>query len=43
MGLEKAKAFLSTHPEMDAYFITSDSSGDYKTEFTKGFSGLFVK
>jgi FAD:protein FMN transferase len=43
MGLEKAKAFLSIHPEMDAYFICSDSSGNFKTEFTKGFSSLIVK
>jgi FAD:protein FMN transferase len=43
MGLEKAKAFLSTHPEMDAYFIYSDSLGNYQSEYTKGFSDLILK
>jgi thiamine biosynthesis lipoprotein len=43
MGLEKSKIFLKTHPEMDAYFISADSSGKFQTEYTKGFSDLIVK
>ena len=43
MGIEKAKQFLARHPEMDAYFIVADSTGKYRTEFTKGFSSIIVK
>lgn len=31
MGLEKAKTFLSNHPEMNAYLIYSDENGNYQT------------
>ena len=31
MGLEKAKLFLQTHPELQAYLIYSDDNGNYKT------------
>ena len=31
MGLEKAKNFLSNHPEMNAYLIYSDENGNYQT------------
>lgn len=43
MGKEKARVFLSRHPEMDAYFISADSSGNFQVDFTKGFSNLIVK
>jgi thiamine biosynthesis lipoprotein len=31
MGLEKSRAFLTEHPEMESYFIYSDDSGNFKT------------
>lgn len=37
MGLENAKIFLSEHPELDAYFIYSDSVDVYKVDMTEGF------
>lgn len=36
MGLEKAKAFVREHPEIDAYFIYSDSIGKLQTFQTAG-------
>ncbi|HZK07317.1 MAG TPA: FAD:protein FMN transferase [Bacteroidales bacterium] len=35
MGLEKARAFLSQHPELEAYFIYSDADGNYQTWATE--------
>lgn len=37
MGLEKSKAFLSKHPELDAYFITTDDKGELKIDYTPKF------
>ena len=31
MGIEKAKVFLELHPELQAYLIYSDDSGNYQT------------
>ncbi len=31
MGLEKAQQFLAAHPQMEAYFIYTDSLGTYRT------------
>ena len=36
LGLEKARAFLKQHPELDAYMIYSDLNGQFKVEYTKG-------
>ena len=36
MGLEKAKVFLSLHPELQAYLIYSDNSGKYQIYETPG-------
>jgi len=36
LGLEKARAFLKQHPELDAYMIYSDPNGRLKVEYTKG-------
>ena len=43
MGLEKSLAFLSSHPELDAYLIYSGSSGELKTEMTKGIKRILVE
>jgi len=43
LGLERSKEFIKTHPGLDAYFIYSDSLGNYKTEYTKGFESIIVK
>ncbi|MDR1847111.1 MAG: FAD:protein FMN transferase [Bacteroidales bacterium] len=37
MGLERSKAFLAHHTEYDAYFIYSDTKGNYATYATAGF------
>ncbi len=40
MGLEKAKDFLSKHPELQAYLIYSDENGDYKIYETLGIKSI---
>ena len=36
MGLEKAKEFLKTHTELQAYLIYSDDQGNYQVFETPG-------
>ena len=36
LGLEKARDFLRSHPELEAYMIYSDEKGQLQVEFTKG-------
>jgi thiamine biosynthesis lipoprotein len=36
IGLEKSKAFLQQHPEIDAFLIYSDENGGFQTFVTKG-------
>ncbi len=43
MGFVKTKAFLSTHPEMQAYLVYSDGEGEFKVWHTKGMEGMIVK
>ena len=43
MGLEKSKAFLEKHKELEAYFIYSDSLGKNKTFETEGFDKILMK
>ncbi len=38
MGLEKSKEFLSTHPQLKAYFIYEDEKNELKTLSINGFS-----
>jgi len=40
MGLEKAKDFLSKHPQLQAYLIYSDENGDYKIYETSGIKSI---
>lgn len=40
MGLEKSKEFLAKHPELEAYFISDDSSGGFSIYYTPGFERL---
>lgn len=40
MGLEKAKTFLSKHPELQAYLIYSDDKGNYQTYETSGLKSI---
>jgi FAD:protein FMN transferase len=42
MGLEKSKAFLSKHSELEAYFIYADEKGELKTDQTANFK-QFIK
>ncbi|MBK7173035.1 MAG: FAD:protein FMN transferase [Bacteroidales bacterium] len=43
MGLEKAKKFLESQNELEAYFIYSVNKGVNETFFTKGFESILVK
>lgn len=36
MGLEKSKALVESHPEIEAYFIFSDEKGEFQTYMTDG-------
>jgi thiamine biosynthesis lipoprotein len=40
MGLEKSKAFLVNHPELQAYFISDDQHGGFTIFYTPGFEKL---
>jgi len=42
MGLEKAKVFVSKHPELDVYFIYSDKQGKMQTYFTDNMKKYIV-
>lgn len=43
MGLEKAKAFLKEHTELQAYLIYSDEYGNFKVFKTEGMDAILVK
>jgi thiamine biosynthesis lipoprotein len=43
MGIEKAKAILSKHPELMAYFIYSDNSGELKVWFSPSLKDKILK
>ncbi len=43
MGLEKGKQFLAAHPGIEAYFIYSDSTGNYRSWETKGIRNLITE
>ncbi|MEO5776110.1 MAG: FAD:protein FMN transferase [Flavobacterium sp.] len=40
MGLEKAKLFLASHPELQAYLIYSDEKGNYQEYETNGLKSI---
>jgi thiamine biosynthesis lipoprotein len=42
-GLDKTKAFLKKHPEMDAYLIYSGKNGAFETYATSGFEKMLIK
>ena len=43
MGLEKAKAFIAKHPEFEAHFIYTNSTGQYESWTSPGLVKLIVK
>jgi thiamine biosynthesis lipoprotein len=43
MGLEKSKAFLNDHSDLDAYFIFTDENGELSNYFTEGFKSLIIE
>lgn len=43
MGLEKSLEFLKDRSDMEAYFIVSDSSGNFVVHFTPGFEKFIVQ
>ena len=40
LGLEKAKIFLASHPELQAYLIYSDEKGNYQVYETSGIKSI---
>ncbi len=42
MGMEKGKEFITSHPQYEAYFIYSDSTGKYALWMTKGFEKIIA-
>lgn len=43
MGTEKAKSYLSEHPELEAYLIYSDEKGNFQVYQTKGMTNLIIE
>ena len=43
LGTEAAAAMCDTLPDIDYYFIYSDSAGEFKTVFSKGFEAMILK
>jgi thiamine biosynthesis lipoprotein len=43
MGFRKSREFLLDHPEMDAYLIYNDETGNYKVWFTRGMKKLILQ
>ena len=42
-GFKKSRAFVESVPELEAFFIYSDASGNYQTYATKGFQEIITK
>lgn len=42
LGLDRSKEFLSTHPDLQAYLIYSDDTGNLKTYVTPGLAAMIV-
>lgn len=42
MGLEKSKALLENHPELEAYLIYSDNKGNLQVYMTEGFKSIIA-
>jgi thiamine biosynthesis lipoprotein len=42
LGMEEAKKVLAKHPELMAFFIYSDESGEMKEWMTEGMEKLIV-
>jgi len=43
LGLEKSKALLEKHPELQAYLIYNDDEGKYQVYDTNGFKKMVYK
>ena len=43
MGLDKARQTLEKHPELMAYFIYTDQSGEFKTWFSPSMKGKYME
>ena len=43
MGLEKAKEFLKSHPEIQVFFIYSDDDWNYQEYFSEGLKDMIVR
>ncbi|MBQ8242187.1 MAG: FAD:protein FMN transferase [Bacteroidaceae bacterium] len=43
MGLDKAKAFCESHPELNAYFICTGENQEYEVYYTPGIEKFIVK
>lgn len=42
LGLDRSKEFLSTHPDLQAYLVYSDDTGNLKTYVTPGLAAMIV-
>ncbi len=43
IGLDRSKALLEKHPELEAYLIYNDDEGKYRVFYTKGFKPMILK
>lgn len=43
MGYIKSRAFVESHPELDAFFIWADKNGRFRTYATDGFKKIIIK
>jgi len=43
LGVEKSMKLLEKLPGVEAYFISADSNGNYKIEYSEGFEKLLKK
>jgi len=43
IGLDKSLDFLKTHPELDAYFVYSDTENNLKVRYTKGLKNSIIE
>jgi thiamine biosynthesis lipoprotein len=42
LGIDAAKPIINDHPELDAYFIFSDTDGEIQTFMTDGFGSILI-
>jgi len=43
MGMQKSKDYVNNDPELEAYFIFSNDSGDFEVYYTEGISQMIIE